>query len=97
MSWNYTIEVQAGEDIEAAVLAKHDAHIVRYPGVSQEHALAASPKVREAAKIAGNEAKNKKGKLRIYVEGPDLAYDDSIEIDGTKQLRPVRVEVTELS
>lgn len=78
--WNYRIEADAGDDIAAAVMAAHTAHIARYPGVSQAHAIAATPKVAEAAALAAEQAKGKKGTLTVYVAGPDVAYEDATEL-----------------
>lgn len=83
MSWNYIIEVPAGEDVAAAVMAKHTAHIAKYPGVSQAHAIAATPRVSEAATLAAKAAKGKKGALRVEVSGPDLAYEDATAVAAT--------------
>ncbi len=86
MAWNYIIEVAAGDDVKAAVVAKHQAHIAKYPGVSQEHAIAATPSVEAAAdKAVAAVAKLKaKGPVRIRVSGPD-AYDEGGEVEATAE------------
>lgn len=77
MAWDYTIKVTAGDDVEAAVMAAHNAHIAKYPGVSQEHAILATPAVAKGAVLAAKAAaKHKKGTpLVVRVAGPNH-YDD---------------------
>jgi len=84
--WNYIVEVPEGGDVAEAVMAKHRAHIARYPGVSQEHAIAATPTVEQAAaKAAAAAAKlAAKGAVKISVAGPDT-YDKDIVVEASAE------------